>query len=66
MRRHLGLAFAAGLIGLSLSYATFDALGFRQAAGMTFLLLGLAGASWRLAPNLDTRTPDLYVRREDK
>lgn len=65
-RGHLGLAFAAGLIGLSLSYATFDALGFRQAAGMTFLLLGLAGASWRLAPYLDTRTPDLYVRREDR
>jgi polysaccharide biosynthesis protein PslJ len=47
--RHLGLAVAASLTGLVTSYITFDALGFRQVAGLTFLLLGLGGAIWHLA-----------------
>lgn len=48
-RRHLGLATAASIGGITLSYITFDALGFRQVAGLTFLLLGMAGAALRLA-----------------
>lgn len=47
--RHLTLAIAAGVFGISLSYITFDTLGFRQAAGMAFLLIGMAGAAWRIA-----------------
>lgn len=48
-QRHLGFAVAAGLIGVVTSYVTFDAMGFRQVAGLTFLLLGMAGAVWHLA-----------------
>ena len=47
-QRHLGLAVAASLIGIVTSYFTFDALGFRQVAGLTFLLTGLGGAVWYL------------------
>lgn len=46
---HLGLSIAAGLLGMTLSYVTFDTLGFRQAAGVTFLLVGMAGAAWNLS-----------------
>ena len=46
--RHIGLAVTASLFGIVISYVTFDAFGFRQVAGMTFLLLGLAGAVWNL------------------
>lgn len=48
-QRHLGLALTASTLGISLSYVTFDALGFAQAAGLTFLLVGMAGAAWRLS-----------------
>ena len=48
-QRHLGFAVAASLIGIVTSYVTFDAMGFRQVAGLTFLFLGLAGAMWHLA-----------------
>lgn len=47
-QRHLGLAVAASLLGVVISYGTFDALGFRQVAGMTFLLVGLTGTVWYL------------------
>ncbi|NLE97160.1 MAG: O-antigen ligase family protein, partial [Propionibacterium sp.] len=45
-QRHLGLAIAAALLGIVSSYATFDAFGFRQVAGLTFLYIGLSGAVW--------------------
>lgn len=48
-RRHLGLAIAAGIAGITLSYVTFDTMGFAQAAGLTYLLVGMAGAALRLA-----------------
>lgn len=48
-QRHLGVAVSASLIGIVSSYATFDAMGFRQVAGLTFLFIGLAGAVWHLA-----------------
>lgn len=46
--RHLGLAVVAATAGLLSAYVTFDAISFRMAAGMTFLLLGMAGAIWNL------------------
>lgn len=46
---HLGLAAAAGICGITVSFFTFDTLAFRQATGVFFLLLGMAGASWSLA-----------------
>lgn len=47
--RHLGQALAASLAGVAVGYGTFDALSFPTIAGVTFLLLGLAGAAGRLA-----------------
>ena len=41
--RHLALAIVAAASGLLAAYVTFDAISFRMAAGMTFLLLGMAG-----------------------
>lgn len=48
-QRHLGLAASAALLGIVSSYATFDSLGFRQVAGLTFFYLGLCGAVWWLS-----------------
>ena len=48
-QRQLGFATSAGLGGMVVSYATFDAWGFPMAAGLTFLLAGLAGTCWRLS-----------------
>ncbi len=46
---HLPLAVAASLAGVLTAFFTFDALSFRIVAGLTFLLVGLAGAIWHLA-----------------
>lgn len=48
-QRHLGLAVAASLAGIVVSYATFDAFSFRQVGGLTFFYLGLSGSVWWLA-----------------
>ncbi len=57
--RHLSLAIAASIIGLVVSYATFDAWGFPMTAGLSFLLFGMAGCAANLArrEQLDL-TPD--------
>jgi O-antigen ligase len=47
-QRHLGLALSASLVGIALSYLTFDAWGFSMAAGITFVLVGLSGGAWSL------------------
>ncbi|MDH2414828.1 O-antigen ligase family protein [Nocardioides sp. CER19] len=66
--RNVGLSISAGLFGLLVAHATFDGLGFPMAAGVTFLLTGLGGATWRLTrlgvppePELErqSRTPVL-------
>ena len=46
--RHLSLAIQSALLGVVVSYLTFDALGFPMVAGITFLLLGMAGATFRI------------------
>lgn len=46
---HVSLAVAASIAGMLAASATFDAWGFAQAAGLTFLLFGLAGAASRLS-----------------
>lgn len=43
--RNLALALSASIVGVVLSYLTFDAWGFPMVAGLTFLLMGLAGAA---------------------
>lgn len=44
----LGQALAAGIVGLVVSFATFDAYFYRVLTGTLFLLVGSAGALWRL------------------
>ena len=45
---HLGQAIAASIIALSVSITTFDAFHYRILTGSLFVLLGAAGALWRL------------------
>lgn len=46
--RHLAQCLAACVAVATVSFATYDALSFSLASGLTFLLLGCAGALWRL------------------
>jgi polysaccharide biosynthesis protein PslJ len=46
--RHLGQCMAASCAVMLIVYATFDALYFPMAAGVTFLILGCLAALWRL------------------
>ena len=45
---HLGTTIAASIAGLGTSLLTFDAFHYRILTGTLFLLLGAAGALWRL------------------
>jgi polysaccharide biosynthesis protein PslJ len=45
---HLGFAIAGGIAGLTISMVTFDALFYRILTSVLFLLIGAAGALWRL------------------
>ena len=47
--RHLALVLSGAIAGIVVSYATFDAWGFPMAAGITFVLIGMAGAAWQVA-----------------
>jgi polysaccharide biosynthesis protein PslJ len=46
--RDLGQSLAACSAVAAVSFATYDALSFSLASGLTFLLLGCTGAYWRL------------------
>lgn len=46
---HFCLALSGAIAGVVVSYATFDAFGFPMAAGLTFILCGIAGAVWQIA-----------------
>lgn len=45
---HMGFAIAAGIAGIAVSLWTFDAFFFHILRGTLFLLIGAAGALWRL------------------
>jgi O-antigen ligase len=47
-RAHLGQALAASIAAFSVSILTFDAFFYRILTGTLFLLLGAAGALWRM------------------
>jgi len=47
--RHLGLALAASVAGAAAGMFTFDAWGFPMAAGLSFVVAGMAAAARRLA-----------------
>jgi polysaccharide biosynthesis protein PslJ len=54
---HLGRAVAASIAALSVSLLTFDAFHYRILMGTLFLLLGTAGALWRLTADRSTAPP---------
>ena len=62
--RNLGLSISASALGISISFLTFDALGFPMAAGLTMLVAGLAGATWRLTAAEDPSSP--YLPHEER
>lgn len=53
--RMLGQCFAAAFAAAAIGLGTFDAFGFSMFTGVLFLLLGCAGASWRLVRQPDRR-----------
>jgi polysaccharide biosynthesis protein PslJ len=59
--RHLAQCLAATAAVALVVYATFDALYFPMATGITFLLLGCIAAAWRLAQT--DQAPDLTQQR---
>ncbi len=59
--RHYALALSASLAGLSVSYATVDAWSTPMIAGITFLMVGLAGAARRIA----MATPPVHADRRN-
>nr|WP_269327178.1 O-antigen ligase family protein [Kineosporia mesophila] len=63
--RDLAAALVAALLSGAFNFATFDALAFAICAGVFFLLLGAAGALWRLDPGRTTATrpPHRFVVR---
>ena len=63
-QRHLGLALSASIAGLGLSLITYDAWSYPMATGLTFLVMGMAGAAWRLANDRDPNTVySVHTRR---
>lgn len=62
--RHLGLCLSASIGGMVLGYATFDAWSFPMAGGLTFLLIGMAHAVWRLTDDETGGPPALRTLRE--
>ena len=59
--RSLAQSFAASIAVAMASFALFDAFSFPMFAGLTFMVLGLAGCLWRLERALDdagSRSPD--------
>lgn len=57
--RDLIRGIAAGVAAGAASFAFFDALSFPQSAFTLFLLIGMAGAYWRLARRTAAEEPDL-------
>jgi polysaccharide biosynthesis protein PslJ len=49
--RDLAQSLVASVAAASLAFATFDALSFSIAAGLSFLILGCVGAAWRMIRN---------------
>jgi polysaccharide biosynthesis protein PslJ len=57
--REMGQSLAAVSLAAGISAITFDALSFPTYGGIYFLLLGCAGALWRLAPGEQRQEPEL-------
>lgn len=46
--REFAQCLAASVAAAAVAFSTFDALSFKMAGGLTFLVLGCVGAAWRL------------------
>lgn len=55
--RHFAQCVAASVGVAFIGFATFDALYFPMAAGLTFLIIGISGATWRLIRDDRRRDP---------
>jgi O-antigen ligase len=53
--RDLGQSLAASIAAAMATTFTYDSFGFPMATGMTFLLIGSAGALWRLSGAAEAR-----------
>jgi hypothetical protein len=62
-RRSFGQAMVASLIVIAVSSATFDSLSFPMFAGLTFVILGVAGAYQRIMAAESTQHPEPYLLR---
>ncbi len=57
--RHLCQAIAGGILALMFTFVTFDALSFPMVNALTFMMVGAAGAAWRIArQDPATQVPD--------
>jgi O-antigen ligase len=63
--RHLGQALAGVLLGMTLSFATFDALSFSMYADFIFLIFGVTGALWRFTVAEEKAGPPVPARAPD-
>jgi O-antigen ligase len=54
--RDLGQSLAASIAAAMVTTFTYDSFSFPMASGVTFLLIGSAGALWRLTGAAETRT----------
>ncbi|QBI20280.1 O-antigen ligase domain-containing protein [Egibacter rhizosphaerae] len=63
--RHLSQALIAGIAVMPVVMSTFDALSFQTNAGTTYLLLGAAGALWRITlPDRASAAPPAQERSD--
>ena len=63
--RHLGLVISASIAGVALSLITFDAWTYPMVSGVTFLFVGLAGATWTFTRD-ENNVAALLRRTEEK
>jgi O-antigen ligase len=63
--RDLGQALAASIAAAMVSFVTFDAFGFPMVTGITFLMLGCAGALWRLERTAPATVPAATTADEE-
>jgi hypothetical protein len=64
-RRDLGLTIAAALVVPLLGSATFDLASFKTAEGLSFLLIGLAGAGLRITKEERAARPTIPQQRPE-
>lgn len=57
VRRERAQALAAGIAAAAIGFGTYDGLSFPTGTGILFLVVGIAGATWRLAREDPTEEP---------